>query len=552
MTRGSVRRNLLLIFICMTGAALMILSGCRGADFSDASDSFAKINKAIPVSQEVSVARPAQSLSSALPEQSVIEDAFVPDGEDLVLQYMEIVAARARQPAQTADLAPSRGSLLEPGEKKVYKAVRKEIRKIAAGKRTDTMIVVPGSLLLDGKTDFTAEELGIGKAIIGGEFSPEAMEALYGQFDCDYRKIVRALVADLPYSLYWYDSVNTGCRCANVLEGYEGEDVITITMADTDWTHFDREFSCPMLCFGFNVSADYSASGLAGTYSVDPEKTGAARAAAEDARQIVKSCADKTDLEKLDTYRRIICALTDYNYDASQSVGERTLVNPWQLIYVFDGDPDTRVLCAGYSKAFQFLCNLTQFDDPGIKCYTVTGRKNGVRHMWNVIHMDDGNNYIADITCCDIGGNAATDMFLTGYQSVGKNEKQYTYDYAGETNQYLYDHRTRSLYTTEELALSSADYGDVYRQETGEVTEVTPRVELRKSEYTWTGKVIRPEITVYAGDIGPLTPAEYIVSYDGEAIDVGMHRLTVTLKGRFKGSKSVYFKIHAMEASAGK
>ena len=62
-------------------------------------------------------------------------------------------------------------------------------------------------------------------------------------------------------------------------------------------------------------------------------------------------------------------------------------------------DESTNVVCEGYSKAFQYLCDLSD-----ITCYTVTGDMDGGTgagaHMWNIVEQD-GRYYIADITNSD-------------------------------------------------------------------------------------------------------------------------------------------------------
>ena len=94
--------------------------------------------------------------------------------------------------------------------------------------------------------------------------------------------------------------------------------------------------------------------------------------------------------------------------------------DPWQMIHVFDNDPDTEVVCEGYSKAFQFLCDMTTFNRRKIESHLVTGLLGGSgatgagAHMWNVVHMDDRNNYLVDVTNCDDGydGDAGSENLL--------------------------------------------------------------------------------------------------------------------------------------------
>ena len=107
----------------------------------------------------------------------------------------------------------------------------------------------------------------------------------------------------------------------------------------------------------FAVAADYAG---ADAYTVDTEKTGATQVAVQNAKQIVEQNAALTDYDKLVAYRDAICSLVDYNHEAADNDGT-PYGDPWQMIYVFDGDPDTKVVCEGYSKAFQYLFDISSF-----------------------------------------------------------------------------------------------------------------------------------------------------------------------------------------------
>ena len=94
------------------------------------------------------------------------------------------------------------------------------------------------------------------------------------------------------------------------------------------------------------------------------------------------------------------------------------------MIWVFDGDPSTNVVCEGYAKAFKYLCDHTVFDS-SIECILAGGDLvRGSRsepHMWNVLKMDDGNNYLVDVTNCDSGNAGYPDkLFLAERRRRGR------------------------------------------------------------------------------------------------------------------------------------
>lgn len=151
----------------------------------------------------------------------------------------------------------------------------------------------------------------------------------------------------------------------------------------------------------FYVSADYRDGDSATT--VDATEVNCAKAAAATAQEIVRTYAAETDMEKLEAYKDEICALVSYNEEAAANPDE-LYGDPWQLIYVFDGDDSTNVVCEGYSRAFQYLCELSDFED-SVVCYTVTGTAGSdtfESHMWNIVSIGT-ENYFADVTNSDSG-----------------------------------------------------------------------------------------------------------------------------------------------------
>jgi len=482
-----------------------------------------------------------KAFAASMPENTALNRLFSENREELVMQFLQVTAAGEEQPIReqelakdqqnvSAKIASSRGSRLKGNDRRIYKYVRKEIRKIAAGEREETEILYPGYLLLGDKTEFTAADLGEKEIIRYGRLTEEAEEAFFDLFDCDFRRILDSLVADLPYDLYWYDSVTHGCSAGMTTEGFGDENLMTIVFTDYDGEQIRKVVRYPVIHFAFSVSADYRAGDVGGYY-VDAGKTGAARKAAERAKMIVQGASKRTDLEKLEAYCQVICGLADYNETISGDYVNEGHANPWQVINVFDGDPATKTLCAGYARAFQLLCDLTEFDSPEIRCYTVTGRRNGDWHMWNVVHMDDGKNYLADITSCDGAVMMNTEGFLQG---LDKEE--------GEAS-YQYDNRTVAMYDVAELELSGTDYGDPSTDGGEQVAYVTPVVKLVKKSFAWTGEEVHPEIMVRAGDAEQLTPAEYIVSYDRTPVDAGEYEVRVTLKGHLRGTGTAAFRI---------
>ena len=300
------------------------------------------------------------------------------------------------------------GENLTGDEKLLYDALVSQFKLIACGQRASTAITV-GQPAADSSVDVEVTFEGAG-------FTSEQLS-----------RVIDALLADLAFELYWYEKT-TGCSAS----GLVGSKLVQITLK-------------------FAVADNYSA----GTdFTVDTAKAGVAAKAAANAQDIVDAYVSASDYEKLIGYRDEICDLVDYNYAAANGNVFNTNIDPWQLIYVFDGDPETKVVCEGYSKAFQYLCDLTVFWGD-VASYMVTGRLNSGAHMWNIVTIE-GSNYLADVTNSDAGTAGYNgSLFLAG--AVGSVSAGYTvsgirYAYYDDTKE-LWGTGTDSI-----LYLSSENY----------------------------------------------------------------------------------------------
>lgn len=334
----------------------------------------------------------------------------------------------------------------------IYRRLVPEIKKIAAGESASATIVIT-----DMPITYTQEVLGHITIIEGGALSKAASEKIDELFgaDVNHDALLSKLLANMPYELYWFDKTN-GMAISYGIEADENTVtipyiVVGFCVADAyrDTTKYVvNEKGEQILDEDNNPVPDYTA--------VDTAKTGAARTAAAKAAEVVAANQDKGTYSKLVAYREYITNAVDYNSEAA-STANYPYGDPWQLIYVFDGDPKTNVVCEGYSKAFKYLCDLTWTgSDPEVVCYLPTGTMDGGAHMWNIVSIG-GVNYLTDITNCDSGTIGAPDqLFLCGVR--GGVDSGYIADLTGNTTTvYFYDDETLALYD-KELVLSAAKY----------------------------------------------------------------------------------------------
>ena len=281
---------------------------------------------------------------------------------------------------------------LSENEQVVYDFLKKGIVNLAAGKGKSSIFKIPITDI-DGKM-YTAKELGLSTILnSSGALSEEAMKAIQEKSYIDVGAVMYALIVDCPYELYWFDKTvgfsweyptikyyPSQQGPAGYQEGQE-EEYLTIYMAVAE---------------EYSDGAYTILNGKKVLTSTDVSKTDAAIDASQNAKKIVNENDSLSDYEKLIHYKDAICDWTDYNDSAADE--DLAYGNPWQLIWVFDGDPDTQVVCEGYTKAFQYLCDLSEFTED-VECITVTGIMNGGTgaggHMWNIVTLNE-KNYIVE------------------------------------------------------------------------------------------------------------------------------------------------------------
>ena len=365
------------------------------------------------------------------------------------LDVPEVV--KAESSGNTASRPATYMASMNPTLRAVYDQLVPEIQKIAAGQGSSS------AFSLGIQMTFTKEELGIeGDMLVRGDdgqyhFSEETGAAIEKAVNevMDMDMLLDQLLAHHPYELYWFDkSFGEGAIRFKYSYGTDGQQTVMV-----------GDFVIMMA-----VSQDYAVTDAATQqyylYSPDKAKTGAATAAAATAAQVVAENQGKGTYGKLVAYAEYIKNAVSYNYAAADKNNGYPYGDPWQLIYVFDNDPDTNVVCEGYSKAFKYLCDLTWTDsDPEVACYLPTGTMDGGTgaglHMWNIVSIG-GVNYLTDITNCDSGTTGAPDqLFLCGAE--GSVDASYAAATTNGTVTYVYDNETLALYD-KELVLSATKY----------------------------------------------------------------------------------------------
>ena len=330
----------------------------------------------------------------------------------------------------------------------VYDSLKNSIKKIAAGESASSSITANISLKSAmgsaWKSSYSASDLGVSSILSGSSISSKTTAAMDKLFGYNPKLVLNSLLTDLPYELYWFDKT-TGCKIEDANISAYSATSSAVKLKET-----------ASLTFRFHVIPSYSSSGNTGTTSLNTAKTKAAKSALNTANSIITANKSKSDYEKLKAYKNKICELVSYNTAAA---GSSAYSDAFQMIYVFDGNSSTNVVCEGYAKAFKYLCDNTSFSSSKIYCQLATGNMSGGtgsgEHMWNIVHMDDGKNYIVDVTNCDSGTIGNSDkLFLSGATKLAANR----YRSVNVAVTYEYNTNTTGQFSSSELAIAAANY----------------------------------------------------------------------------------------------
>lgn len=370
------------------------------------------------------------------------------------LDVPEVV--KAESGGNTASRPATYAVALNDVTNNIYRRLVPEIKKIAAGESASATIVIT-----DMPITYTQGDLGH-ITIIEGDALSEAASARIGELfgaDVNHDALLSKLLANMPYELYWFDKTN-GMAISYGIEA--DENTVTIPYIVVGFCVADayRDTTKYLVDDEDKIVKDEDGNPVPDYTAIDTTKTGAATAAAATAAQVVAENQGKGTYSKLVAYADYIKNAVSYNYAAADKNNNYHYGDPWQLIYVFDENPDTNVVCEGYSKAFKYLCDLTWTgSDPEVACYLPTGTMDGGTgegaHMWNIVSIG-GANYLTDITNCDSGTTGAPDqLFLCGAE--GGVDAGYAAATTSGTVTYVYDNETLALYD-KELVLSATKY----------------------------------------------------------------------------------------------
>lgn len=300
------------------------------------------------------------------------------------------------------------GKALSDTETAIYNALKDCITEVARGERETTQFSL--------STAFSKEQLS----------------------QIDVNTIVFYLLNDCPFDLFWHDKTMT-TEAGKPVDGVYCQ-----------YTDGKVEFT-------FKVSAAYRKS-PDNLYQVNGAYLDKVRHAYNKAQAIVDASKNSSDYDKLVAYKNAVCDLVAYD---TAALAAPDYGDAYQVISVFDEDPNTNVVCEGYAKAFKYLCDLTAFDHD-VQCYVVSGTSDSGQgageHMWNVIRTG-GESYMVDVTNCDAGTIGADYELFLADNPAGSVDSGYTFYCNGWAPiTYTYNADPRTIFGATILTLGNASH----------------------------------------------------------------------------------------------
>ena len=332
--------------------------------------SAAMLSSMLPAPVFAAGSNAAKTLETVTKTVAVSPEIDLPSNDELFAYYADQVLYGY----EMATFGTAAREKLSTLEQKIYDTLKPQIEAVAknGGSTVFTLPELSELTTLGLKTTWTVTELADYE---GAKSVDKLVEAAYESVG--FTNVRDALLSDCPFDLYWFDKTKgTGMGIS-----YYGNDADGYTITNL-------ENACFIVAGAYQDTnaKDKTCAVTSGVAKVSTAKTNAAA--------VIADVEGLSTFDKLVAYKQYICNAVEYDHSAADDNTNTPYGDPWQLISVFDGDSTTNVVCEGYSKAFQYLCDLSS-----IPCVSVSGVMGGP-HMWNVVTLNS-QNYLVDLTNCD-------------------------------------------------------------------------------------------------------------------------------------------------------
>lgn len=461
-------------------------------------------------------AEPTVEVTSSSPVGSLSDSLQTPDNNELFNGYLQ----QLFYGDQGISLLGTSGyEQLNEREQQLYSTLLTAFQDIAAGERTSTQYI-------PFEITYSFADLGFADAELENMTREEIINAASSLFQSERQQAMSAVQYDHPYDIYWFDKT----------EGYSWAFYTSYSSANGTVRFYGTgpgSNSDDSSGVSFVVAEAYRSNG--DPYTFDATLVNRATNAKSTADSVVAKHASESDHQKLVSYKNEICDLVAYNDDAAKD-DSTPYGDPWQLIYVFDGDSNTNVVCEGYAKAFQYLFDLSKFKSNLMRCTTISGemgRDDGTSegHMWNIVRMDDAKNYLVDVTNSDTGTvGASGGLFIAPYAAADTSSNKptwYTFTTASNvTEKYTYRNDLYTMYPAEYINISDAAYTEPDEPVATDISGATVTI---TGSYTYTGEAIEPAADSISVTLnGTVIPAGSYSATFSNNTDAGTATVTIT------------------------
>lgn len=405
---------------------------------------------------------------------------------------------------------------LAPGnelESRLYEILSEKIQLVASGELQSTTFTM------------SLDDLGISVR----EGSKAEIYSVYDEIRTAETQVIKLLIYNYPFHLYWFDK-RTGAR-------WTGPVITTTDKEEVAYLSDD-------LTVTMTVSGDYRNEDNADCY-VNARGAISAQRARDNAVRIVEQCRETGAEERIRYYCDWICGQVHFYRWGDYDPYATPYGDPWQIIGVFDDRKEHQVTCEGYSKALQYLCDLSDFPDE-VTCISVTGSMYSeistdlynVDHMWNIVHMDNGQNYLVDLTTSDYFSDRTDELTLAGAERLpAGDENIVTYGvYEGDCFfKYTYSAETLSVFDASELTLSHLSYP-------GEDISRAKDVQVKFAPQTYSGSPCRPDPEIYVSGRKLVRRKDYSITFS-DNVNAGTAKAVIKGIGIYEGKITRQFQI---------
>ena len=373
-----------------------------------------------------------------------------------------------------------KGDRLTGNNLKYYNYFKTIITQVSAGSRTETSMQVPVTSIT-GKSTYTAKSLGLSKfgTVRNGTLyltsaAQKKINALIAPED--WRKVYTSIVSDFAADSYWVDWYTR--QYFYGASWYIKGTSKSITFVKSKSKATIQLAVIPELASStFRVSSGkISAANTAKAYARSIASTSDSTIAAKYGDTYYENC----DYNRLRYYCEEIARLTEYDSVAYETpVNQLYWKGAWSMINVFDRNTSTKTVCVGYAMAFKYLCDLSTFRSDWIDCQVMSGdamTSNGWEgHMWNLVRMNGGLNYLVDPTWMDLDGTWDGEPYISAIWFLRGAADGTANSYT--VNGYLrkYDDWTIATIPAAERTIAKADY-----QKVADRPIVLPGTKLKK------------------------------------------------------------------------